>query len=212
MITYDLVLGGDDIYVDDLAIIPKTFQQLYSFHYGLSHLDREAIRNKLTQSLSKWTGGFTAVHLFSGLKNLIPSIHKARVKELKYASPGFIKMNLIDEIAQEISVVFDNYLNNQEATEKLYKKVYKYFKDQGISGFDEDNPEREVVISVMQEQSINGYLSDFLDLLGISNYRDNFGSLEVNSLGQIRSILAYYRRLKILGKYIESGTLKIPPL
>lgn len=210
MVTYDLLLDGDDIYMDDLAIIPKTFQQLYSFHYGLSHLDREAIKNKLTQSLTRWTGGFTAVHLFSGLKNLIPSIHKARVKELKYASPGFIKMNLIEGIAKEISVVFENYLKNQDETEKLYKAIYKYFKDQGISGFDNDSQEQEVKISYLQEQAINSYLNKYLVLLGISNYQSSFNSLEVDALGQIRSVLAYYRRLKILGKYVESGTLKIP--
>lgn len=210
IITYDLLLDGDDIYMDDLAIIPKTFQQLYSFHYGLSHLYREAVRNKLTQSLSKWTGGFSAVHLFNGLKNLIPSIHKARVKELKYASPGFIKMNLIEKISNEISNVFENYLENRDKTENLYKEIYKYFKDQGISGFDNDTQDQDTKISYLQEITINKYLEKYLELLGLSNYHSSFNSLEVDSLGQIRSILAYYRRLRILGKYVEAGTLKLP--
>ena len=208
--TYNLLLDGDEIYMEDLANIPKFFQQLYSFHYGLSHLNREAIKNKLTQSLNNWTGGFSAVHLFSGLKNLIPSIHKARVKELKYASPGFIKINLIEEIAKEISIVFSNYIKNQEETEKLYKKIYKYFKEQNISGFDSESQESISNISILQENTINGFLIKYLHLLGISNYQSSFKSLEVDSLGQIRSILAYYRRLKILGKYVENGTLKIP--
>lgn len=210
IITYNLLLDGDDIYMDDLAIIPKTFQQLYSFHYGLSHLDREAIRNKLTRSLCKWTGGFSAVHLFNGLKNLIPSIHKARVKELKYASPGFIKMNLIKNISNEISNVFDNYLKNKDKAENLYKEIYKYFKDQGISGFDNDTQDQEVKITHLQEVTLNNFLAQYLELLGISNYNLSFNSLEIDSLGQIRSILAYYRRLRILGKYVEAGTLKLP--
>lgn len=207
---YDLKLAGEDIYIEDLGLISKLYQQLYSFHYGLDNLDREAVRNKLSSAMKKWTGGFSAVNLFSGLKNLTPSIHRARVKQLQYNSPGFIKLNALPSITAEISKTTELFIKNFEETETLYKDCYQYFREEKISGFDKENTEEKIELNETQKIIINEYLDNFFLKLDLENYKSNFVTLEIDSLGQIRTILAYYRRLRGLKKYIDEGTLTIP--
>ena len=207
---YQLGLDGEDIYAEDLATIPKIYQQLYSFHYGLSHIDRAAIYNKLKSAMDNWTGGISAVNLFSGLRNLIPSIHRARVSRLKYASPGFVQLELLNNLAVEIHSVTEKYLNNSNKIDKLYRDCYKYFRDQEISGFDNEDPAMRTPLSALQRSGIQGYLNQFYELLSLGAYDDQFAKLEVDVLGRLRGVLAYYRRIKILKRYIDSGTLTIP--
>lgn len=206
---YDLKLDGNDIYIEDLGLIAKLYQQLYSFHYGLDHLDREAVKTKLSSAMKKWTGGFSAVNLFSGLKNLTPSIHRARVQQLQYNSPGFIKLNALPSITLEISKTAKFFVRNFDETESLYRDCYQYFRDENISGFDKENPEEQIQLNSRQTLEINKFLDDFFIKLDLEKYKSNFVSLEVDALSQIRTILAYYRRLRGLKKYIDEGTLTI---
>lgn len=205
---YFLGLDGD-MYIDDISNIPKIYQQLYSFHYGLEHLDRGAVRGALTKLAGRWTGGFSAVHLFSGLKNVTPSIHRAKVTEMRFNSPGHIKLDLLPELARRIEGAAGQVSNDDSfsALEQFYSRVYRYFKENRLSGFDD---EREIA-AVQLAPEIITRLEEFIDyffrLMLWDDYRDEFAFLNVDALHQLRVLLAYYRRLKKLRPYLVEGNL-----
>lgn len=207
---YKILLDGEEIYMDDLATIPKVYQQLYSFHYGLDHLDRAAIQNRLRSAMNDWTSGMSAVNLFSGLKNLTPSVHRARVSELKYASPGFVKLDLLKTVASEIAKVVATVHSNAALTEAAYKACYKYFQDQRISGFDSEDPAERAALTPSQTARIEEFVVRFYGLLALGKYEGRFDMLGVQPLGRLRAMLAYYRRVKVLIAYIDAGTLDVP--
>ena len=124
---YFLGLDGD-MYIDDIAAIPKTYQQLYSFHYGLEHLDRVAVRDTLDRLGSSWTGGFSAVHLFTGLNQVTPSIHRPQVMEMLFQSPGHIKLDLLPSLAKRIETSANQIHDSDSfrALEEFYSATYRY--------------------------------------------------------------------------------------
>lgn len=207
---YSIKLDGE-IYLDDLAAIPKIYQQLYSFHYGLEHISRAAIKSTIINLLGKWKGGFSAVNLFTGLRSVTPSIHRARIKQLQYNSPGHITMELLPRMAEKIKndVLLLSDPNNFQLSEELYKAAYKYFRENGIAGFEDERGTQTQDLTLAQLDDLKGFVEEFLVILQWGGYREQFTALEIGPLSQLRALLAYYRRLRKVLSYIELGLIEL---
>ncbi|MBD8476458.1 hypothetical protein IFT98_19795 [Pseudomonas sp. CFBP 8770] len=205
---YFLGLDGE-MYIDDFSIVPKIYQQLYSFHYGLEHLDRPAVQGALNRLAGSWTGGFSAVHLFTGLNSVTPSIHRAKVTEIHFASPGHIQLDLLPDLARRIEISAAQIADDASfvALEQYYSTVYRYFRENKLSGFDD---ERELKDSDLQPETLSRleeFVTYFFALMKWNDYRGGFDFLNVDALHQLRVLLAYYRRLRKLRPYIIGGNL-----
>ena len=208
----DLSLGlNGELYLEDIESIPKLYQQLYSFHYGMEYLGRSAVKHAVTKLTKNWRGGISAVNLFSGLKQVTPAIHRARVKELRYNSPGKIRLNLLPTLASHIKDSMSCITEAQsfDHAQDLYRQIYRYFKDQKITGLEEEKGLVEVQLAPHQEKHLQGYVRDFFIIMKWSHYQDNFVSLEVSVLSQLRMLLAYYRRLRRLREFVVQGKLSL---
>lgn len=206
-----LVLVGEEIYLEDLEGIPKLYQQLYSFHYGMEHLSRPAVSHAVQKLMSDWHGGIGAVNLFSGLKTVTPSIHRARVVELRYNSPGVIKMSLLPLLSQRIKTAMSKVIgdNDFSSAESLYRQIYSYFKEHEISGLED---ERAIVAKELmphQIQDLKFFISKFFDIFGWQSYASHFDKLAITPVSQLRMLLAYYRRLRKLRDYIVARKLDL---
>lgn len=211
-ITENYMLGIDnELYTDDLSMIPYIFQQLYSFHYALEHLAVESVKNRVVSLLSSWTGGASAVNIFTGLRSLIPTIHRPRVNAIKYNSPGYIELNLLPKIAKSVEFSMDRSLANFRfyRMESFYNGTYKYLKDNNISGFDYEGVNLEAIINDDIKKHLARRVSIFMKLLGWSQYQNTFDKLGAHPLQQLRTILAYYRRFKKLRDYVDHDNLSI---
>lgn len=209
-VNYSIKLDGE-LYLEDLAGIPRLYQQLYSFHYGLEHLGRVAIRTAITNLMDNWKGGFSAVNLFTGLWKVTPSIHRARLKHLQYNSPGHITMELLPEMAKKIEAVARHIgdENNFNMTEELYKEAYKYFRENNISGFEDERGSKEEQLTAAQISELKSFVDRFLALLQWNDYKQQFTALDIGPLPQLRALLAYYRRLRKILVYIKRGIVEL---
>lgn len=206
-----LILVGEEIYLEDLEGIPKLYQQLYSFHYGMEHLARPAVRNTVQQLMSEWRGGIGAVNLFSGLKSVTPSIHRARVVELRYNSPGVIKMSLLPLLSQRIKLAMNKIIGDEDFSnsESLYSEIYSYFRAHDISGLED---ERAIVAKELMPHQITDlkfFITKFFNVIDWQSYAENFDKLAITPVSQLRMLLAYYRRLRKLREYIVSNKLAL---
>jgi hypothetical protein len=208
----DLVLGlNGELYLEDLEGIPKLYQQLYSFHYGMEHMDRPAVKHTVQKTMETWSGGIGAVNLFSGLKSVMPSIHRARLTELRYNSPGVIRLNLLPLMAEKIltamdAIVCDDAFN---AVEMLYKRIYDYFRAHKITGFDDENSSVQLELNDVQKKDLRYFIGEYFKHLGWDLYRERFSAVGMTEISQLRMLLAYYRRLRKLRKYVIAGKLKL---
>jgi len=200
-----------ELYLEDIELIPKLYQQLYSFHYGMEYMGRSAVKEAVTKLTRNWRGGISAVNLFSGLKQVTPAIHRARVKELRYNSPGKIRLNLLPTLASHISDSMAQIATsaNFERAQKLYREIYRYFKDQKLTGLDEERGIVEVVLLPHQVKHLQTYVDEFFLIMNWVQYRENFISLEVSVMSQLRMLLAYYRRLRRLREFVLQGKLSL---
>ncbi|MDR3444139.1 hypothetical protein [Dyella sp.] len=208
--TYLIKLDGE-LYLDDLASVPKLYQQLYSFHYGLEHLVRPAVKDALQRLLEKWRGGINAVNIFTGLRSVTPSIHRVQVKGLQYASPGHIKLELLTGLAAEITAACARIVPEKDfkASEDLYGEVYSYFRAEKLAGFDREGVVKSTVLTSSQTKRLNEFVDQYFKLMGWSPYAANFSALGLDSLAKIRMLLAYYRRLRGLRRYVVEKKVEL---
>jgi len=208
----DIALGiNGELYLEDLELIPKLYQQLYSFHYGIEHLHRPAVRHTVRKSMHTWSGGIGAVNLFSGLKSVTPSIHRARLIELRYNSPGAIRLNLLSSLAQKIRSSMNHLIPSEEyeAAETLYNEVYSYFRKYNITGFDDERSEVQLELSAVQKNDLRDFSEKMLAILGWQHHRDAFADLDVTEISRLRMLLAYYRRLRRLRDFVVARKLSL---
>jgi len=210
--TSSYMLGLDNqLFINDLSQIPKVFEQLYSFHYGLEHLGRTSVRDIMRKLLGNWTGGFSAVNIFTGLKSIIPAMHRPEVMSLQYNSPGHIELNLLRDLASSVEEVSqrvkEEFIFNR--LEKIYKTIKAYLKARGLSGFDEDS--NVVVENISPETTLvlHKAVRIFFRTLGWTEYHQKFELIGAHPLQQLRAVMAYYRRLKILRQYTVTNKLFI---
>ncbi|TQQ87535.1 hypothetical protein EYS39_15705 [Cronobacter sakazakii] len=210
--TSSYMLGLDNqLFINDLSQIPKTFEQLYSFHYGLEHLGHTSVRDVMRKLMGNWTGGFSAVNIFSGLKSVIPAIHRPEVSSLQYNSPGHIELNLLHSLAASVQAVSKrverDFVYNR--LERAYKTIKSYLKVKGLSGFDEDS---SIVIENITPETtlaLSKAVRILFRCLGWQEYHYKFEMIGAHPLQQLRAVMAYYRRLRILRDYVVNGKLFI---
>ncbi|MCS4236659.1 hypothetical protein [Stenotrophomonas sp. BIGb0135] len=207
---YRIALDGE-LYIDDIATVPRVYQQLYSFHYGLGNLGRPAVRTTLNRFLTSWKGGINAVNIFTGLRGVTPSIHRARVLELHYASPGHIELELLKEFAADIARTCQQIvpIESYRKSEKLYSDIYVYFRKEQLSGFDSDGGSASHRLTPMQSKALSGFVDEYFDIVNWDRYKNEFQGLGLDPLTQLRMLLAYYRRLRVLRRYSVQGKISL---
>lgn len=207
---YKISLDGE-LYIDDIAAVPRVYQQLYSFHYGLGNLAREAVRSALNRFLTDWKGGINAVNIFTGLRGVTPSIHRARVLELHYASPGHIELELLKEFAIDIARTCQQIVPaaNFKKSEKLYSDIYIYFRKENLSGFDSDGGSAVQRLTPTQRETLSDFVDEYFELVNWMHYKAEFQGLGLDPLTQLRMLLAYYRRLRVLRRYSVEGKISL---
>ena len=207
---YRIKLDGE-LYIDDIAAVPRLYQQLYSFHYGLANVERAAVKDALSRLLQKWKGGINAVNIFTGLRSVTPSIHRARVVHLQYASPGHIELELLKELADEIDEACDRILPDDsfKHSETLYNEIYSYFRAEKIGGFDSETRIHSTRLTPTQNSRLSDYVSEYFDVMGWSSTANGFKNLGLDPLAQLRMLLAYYRRLRALRRFVVAGKIEL---
>lgn len=207
--SYYLGLDGDELYVEELSKIQRIFQQLYSFHYGFSHAFRTAVRDRLQHYSSQWSGGFSAVNIFNGMNNVIPSIHRARVTQLTFNSPGHIKLDLLPNLAEQIQISVDTVLDPErfKALQELYSRSYSYFRESGISGFESESNRISQNLTSETKATLDNFVREFFLIMEWDFQQHPLRRVETNPLLMLRMLFAYYRRLSQLRNYVVDGKL-----
>lgn len=210
---YRVKINGDkDIYADDLTTIPKVIGQLYSFHYALAYADRPAVRQRLVEGMGSWKGGIDSVNLFNGLRSVIPSVHRARVSRMEMHSPGFIEFSLLRSLIGDLRGAVNHIADRDtfRAGEDMYNSIYRYMREEGISGFDGPNVSKAATLGPSQSSALASYVDDFSEILGWNARSSTFAQLHADPLSKLRALLAYYRRLRQIRPLVVSGKITFP--
>jgi len=186
----------------DLATLPELFTDNYSFVYALLAADRSG-RSRANEMFRKfpWKGGFSTVGFYDGLYRRVPREHRLAVRGISYNSPGTITLSAVNVAIQKIkdSVSALNDVNSSLQTQ--YRELRDGMSARELLG-------RSTHETVVDENDIN-FVSTRAKLLALDMKFDQLDQLhkltESNWIATAKILLSYYRRLKMLADFLDTG-------
>jgi hypothetical protein len=113
-----------------LTDFPGIFAKVYSLIYGFNILRLPGFASY------PWRGGFSSMHFFNWLANLIPSEDRPKVSAMQFASPGFMRFELNGQTAEQVTKSVKDY---KEDTSGSYSDLSAYIRKHKLNEITDEN-------------------------------------------------------------------------
>lgn len=181
--------------LEDFTVLTKEYMQLYGFFYVLRKLELHP-DSPLEFERMPWLGGGSVVGFFSILGKLVHPKDVPEVTKIQYASPGYIELSLIVEVAKDIGIIVSSLAASIASVAGTYNLIYSQYQKRKLTQLKikdlEAKQAREeiefVKQSVLELQSKFNLTNTQVDALHKLSKGDE--------LVQLKMLLALYRRAK----------------
>lgn len=193
----------------DLYNFPHSYSQAHAFIYCLdSELDpRDDERINIALQDYPWKGGYSYINIYTVFHHQIPVPHRPQIASIQYASPGWIDILLNPDVALQVAKAVGILLGAGVAAAKAIKEIDKIRLDIALQRRQQWKEFAE--LTAEETKALNEMSEELAKNLG-------FGSLQKlqqrtkNPEVTLKVLLAHYRRLKVLGDYVNSGKVALP--
>ncbi len=195
--------------LEDLYVFPHAYSQSHSFIYCFdTDLDaKNAARIDIALEDYPWQGGYSYVNIYKVLHHQIPVPHRPKIASIQYASPGWIDILLNPDVALQVAKSVGILLGAGVAAVEAFKRI-----DRARLDIAKQRREKDTVFAALtaaETKSLNEMSEEIAKHLGFDSLQE-LQQRTKNPEVTIKVLLAHYRRLRILGDYVESGKVSLP--
>ena len=205
---YRIHLGGRWT-LADFYQLPHVFEQLYSFHCAF--VGKEDIRDmeRLERVFSSypWQGGYSAVNFYRVLFSQIPRQFRPNVKAVRYASPGWMDVQLLLEAAKEVALAVGVVAAAGLTASKLYNEIRKGLQDRKLLGIEIDR--RKLRLAEEEIEFVEKSSVKLCKMMGFKKLK-HLDELTGSPLASLKILLSYYRRISGLISFVKKGQATFP--
>lgn len=185
----------------ELNVLTRVYIQLYGLIYSLDVAD-DYLDNEIQYIFGKypWRGGFSAVNFYQNLFAKMPREYKPTIKSIQYASPGFIELSQIVEVAKDVAQIVGYVSAALLAGNKTYSIIHKGMSERKLMRL---NLRSEELSLLEKEKSfIHNSVVEISNLMGVK--KETLAKLyfrnEDNELAVLKILASVYRRARDLAK------------
>jgi hypothetical protein len=134
----------------DFGNLFRRLSQVYTFTFATSEISKN--QSDFVKFMKRdLKSGFDSMHFFNELANYIPSQDRLAVKEMKYASPGFVTIkadayslkktyNILKNVSEQFTIIEEKYYNYYLANRaiKNSKKYSTIIKEKELKRINEE--------------------------------------------------------------------------
>lgn len=162
---------------------------------------RRVIKSEFTGK--PFRGGFSYVHLFDDLFGRIPVQDRPSLKQVEYASPGFVRLRGERATFADMESVIKNYLGNRVEIVKKYLDLHSFLSRAKLltlpgEKFESDAPSARFILAQARE---------FADLLSVVDFDDMLNLTNNNVLVAAKVVLAASRRIEDASMFFAEGRM-----
>jgi len=148
-------------------------------------------------------GGSSYVHFFDGLFERIPVSERPGLREVEYASPGFVKLRGESSTFRDMEQVIRNFLGNRSEIAGAYGRLHSYLSRQRLLTLAGRNyPSNDPTAKFIAEQS-----RELSKLLAVVDFDDIWELTNKNALVAAKVVLATYRRVEDSSRFFAEGRI-----
>ncbi|WP_417686594.1 hypothetical protein [Roseibium sp.] len=195
--------------LEDLYKFPRAFEQAYFAYYSLLFFDDDFTNERLAYAYSSypWRGGYSAVNFYNQLKYSMPKPQRPTITSISYASPGWIDLNLIQEVAINVGIVVGSVCGSIRLINGTYNSIYKGMQDRKLTQLKIEKEEFSLAkenFAFLRKANIEmGGILNFTDI-------DALNTRTGNELRTLKILLSIYRRIRTLAQFRQDGKARLP--
>lgn len=189
-----------DLDKGDLGDIPRAFTQAYEIFYILSTQQRL----DATFRSHPWREGFSSMHFYNEIESLMPEEDRPQLKEVQYASPGFMRFSLHRPTAQSVSNCVSLAGDTHSEISRAFTALGSYIEKNDLNSLRRDSKDWSKHNAALLSRTKK--LLDALHLPRANVLLENAPRL-FEAAKIARSIV---RRLRTLARYQKQGTIRLP--
>ncbi|AFT73211.1 hypothetical protein [Alteromonas macleodii] len=131
----------------ELNVLTRVYIQLYGLIYSLDVAD-DYLDNEIQYIFGKypWRGGFSAVNFYQNLFAKMPREYKPTIKSIQYASPGFIELSQIVEVAKDVAQIVGYVSAALLAGNKTYSIIHKGMSERKLMRLNLRSEDNELAV------------------------------------------------------------------
>lgn len=200
-----------DWFVDDLNRFSNVYAQLYAFFYCTKPQFMLDIGNKVQRYLhAPWKGGYSRVNLFDALEKMVPSIHDLQIKQMRYASPGEIKIEALASVHGSIESTVLHYLRNEGPLRQAATSLNAFLGSANLKKTDlSSEDDSQLALSQAEVGFIKETAGAISTLLAIEPAMSDLASHAPNIIVFSKVLLALVGRVQRLAEFQHAGLLAL---
>jgi len=209
---YDVPIDGHWFF-GDLQKFSQTYAQIYAFMYCTKPRFVANIGDKVRTFLrSPWTGGYSRVNLFDALKKAVPALHELQIKQIRYASPGEIRIEALKSVGSTITQVITAYLLHRDMLLEAEKGINSLLGSNHLRKADLSDKSDEQLIMLSAEN--RRFLKNKSDLIAKAlDCEEEFSRISEyapNVVVSAKVHLAFLIRVRRLAAFQDAGLIDLP--
>jgi hypothetical protein len=193
----------------DLYEFPHAYLQVYAFVYAFDTKlpTRDSDRINYALESYPWAGGYSIVNMYTVLQTQVGPRFKPIIKEIRYASPGWIDILLHLHPAVKIAGAVATVATSAAGTVKAYAAIQDCLYK--IRARAKQARIERIQLTRQEAQELHGLNQDLAKSIGFDSLAEleaRTGNAEVTA----KLLSAQYRRLKTLAKFVAEGKANLP--
>lgn len=195
--------------LEDLHLFPHAFGQAYSFIYCLdTDLEpRKAARIDEALQEYPWQGGYSYVNVYQVLHHQVPAEERPKIRAIQYASPGWMDLLLNPDVALRIAKCVGILLGAGVAAVEAFKRIDRLRLD--ITRERRSASVVQINLAADQIAALNRLCDEAAKHLGFGSL-DRLNKRTKNAETTMKLLMAHWRRMSQLVKYVETGKIQLP--
>jgi len=194
----------------DLNLLTRVYIQIYGLIYSLDVAD-DYLDEEIQYIYGKypWKGGFSAVNFYQNLFSKMPRKYRPEIKSFQYASPGFMELSQLVDVAKDISLIVGYVSAALLAGNKTYSSIQKGIRERKLSKVDLRSEELKLL--EQERDFIHKSVNDIAKVMGVR--KETLAKLylraENNELAVLKILSSLYRRARDLAKLQNKQQLNL---
>ena len=201
--------------MEEFAMLSKLYIQCYSLVFSLSDFPID-VNNKdyfewFKGSYAKypWRGGYSTVNFYRSLYYKIPYDKRPMIQEIRYASPGHIKLKEAVLVAGMIATIVASVTMSIDNIHNTYNKIQYGMSQRKLTKLEVDIKELE--LKQEQMKFIRESKKQLIDELEVPTLmqKELARRSDGNELMELKILMSFYRRIEPLSFLQGSGQLLV---
>lgn len=193
----------------ELGRFQSRYSDVYSFVCAMENWsdqnESESLKRKIREIFldRPFKGGFSYVHFYDDLAEIVPRSERLGLESINYASPGEVNIVGDQHLLKSVEQMITNFIKNRSNLKIMYNEIYKYLSNSKFlkssgAAYPIDDPTAPYIIaktSALNEAILGPEIKVILELS------------DKNALVAAKIVLSLYRRIEESAKFFAEGRM-----